>query len=104
MSRPKDVRKWFVSLDPSLRGALLMLGACAGFAAMMATVRKVSPEIHPFEAAFFRNLFGTIFILPWFFRAGSHALRTGRPAMHVMRAVCGLVAMLLLFTALGMLP
>lgn len=81
-----------------------MLGACAGFAAMMATVRKVSPEIHPFEAAFFRNLFGTIFILPWFFRAGSHALRTGRPAMHVMRSVCGLVAMLLLFTALGMLP
>jgi drug/metabolite transporter (DMT)-like permease len=104
MSKPKDVWTWFVSLDSSLRGAVLMVGACAGFAAMMAIVRRVSPEIHPFEAAFFRNLLGTIFILPWIFQAGRDALRTGRPAMHVMRSVCGLAAMLLLFTALSMLP
>jgi drug/metabolite transporter (DMT)-like permease len=104
MSKPKDVWTWFVSLDSSLRGAVLMVGACAGFAAMMAIVRKVSPEIHPFEAAFFRNLFGTIFILPWIFYAGWDQLRTGRPTMHVVRSVLGLAAMLLLFTALSMLP
>jgi hypothetical protein len=44
---------------------------------MMAIVRKVSPEIHPFEAAFFRNLLGTIFIFPWIFHAGWDQLRTG---------------------------
>jgi drug/metabolite transporter (DMT)-like permease len=104
MSKLKAGWTWFASLDSSPRGAVLMVGACAGFAAMMAIVRKVSPEIHPFEAAFFRNLLGTIFIFPWIFHAGWDQLRTGRPTMHIVRSICGLAAMLLLFTALSMLP
>ena len=50
----------FAGLNPSLRGPAMMVSACAGFAAMMAIVRKVSPEIHPFEAVFFRNSSGVL--------------------------------------------
>ena len=91
-------------LNPSLRGPAMMIGACAGFAAMMAIVRHVSSEIPPLEAVFFRNLLGTVFILPLVFYAGWDQLHTGRPAMHLLRAVLGLISMLLLFTALSLLP
>jgi drug/metabolite transporter (DMT)-like permease len=104
MSRLEAISTWFSRLDAPLRGALLMIGACAGFAAMMAIVRRVSIAVHPFETAFFRNLFGIVFMLPWAFRAGWGQLRTGRPAMHVVRSVLGLGAMLLLFTALSLMP
>lgn len=94
----------FARLNPSLRGPAMMIGACAGFAAMMAIVRHVSWEIPPLEAVFFRNLLGTVFILPLVFYAGWDQLHTGRPAMHLLRAVLGLISMLLLFTALSLLP
>jgi drug/metabolite transporter (DMT)-like permease len=94
----------FRRLETPMRAAILMIGACAGFAAMMAIVRKVSPEIHPFEAAFFRNIYGILFMLPWLIRTGGGSLRTGRPAMHLLRAVLGLGAMLLLFTAVSLMP
>lgn len=93
-----------VHLNPSLRGPALMVGACAGFASMMAIVRHVSSAIPPLEAVFFRNFFGTVFVLPWAFYAGWGQLRTGRPAMHALRAVLGFVSMLLLFTAVSLLP
>jgi len=95
---------WFARQEAPVRGGVLMVCACAGFAGMMAIVRKISPEIHPFEAAFFRNLCGILYMLPWFARAGFGSLHTGRPLMHVTRAVLGLGAMLLLFTALSLMP
>jgi drug/metabolite transporter (DMT)-like permease len=69
-----------------------MVGACAGFSGMMAVVRQISPNIHPFEAAFFRNILGMLFMLPWLLHAGARRLRTGRPGMHLLRAVTGLGA------------
>lgn len=95
---------WFAALDAPLRAALLMIGACAGFSSMMAIVRLLAPEIHPFEAAFFRNLFGVLCMLPWLAVTRGGRLRTHRPAMHVVRAVLGMTAMLLLFTAVSLLP
>ena len=86
------------------RGALLMIGAGAAFAVMMAIVRKVSTEVHPFEAAFFRNLFGLMFMAPWLLRSGLGVLRTGRFHIHMLRATFGLGAMLTLFLALARLP
>ncbi len=86
------------------RGATLMIGSGAAFALMMAIVRKVSAEIHPFEVAFFRNLFGLMLMAPWLFRAGIGVLRTGRFSVHVVRATFGLGAMLSLFLALSLLP
>jgi drug/metabolite transporter (DMT)-like permease len=102
LPRPLSVR--FRRLDSSVRGAILMIGACAGFAAMMAIVRKVTPGVHPFEAVFFRNLLGVAFMLPWILKSGWRRLRTGRPVMHLLRAVCGLVALPLLFTAVSLMP
>lgn len=81
-----------------------MVGSGLAFAAMMSIVRHLSADLHPFEIAFFRNLLGFAFILPWFWGNRRLTLRTERPWLHVGRAACGLTAMLCLFTAIGLMP
>jgi drug/metabolite transporter (DMT)-like permease len=91
-------------LPAASRGALWMVGACASFAVMMALVRLVSADVHPFVAAFFRNVFGLVFMLPWVLHAGRRSIRTRRWGMHGLRAAFGLAAMLCLFFALSKMP
>lgn len=61
---------------------LLLLGTTIGFASMHAVIRIASSEQHPFEAAFFRNLFGLVFISPLLLRHGFGALRTRKLPLH----------------------
>jgi drug/metabolite transporter (DMT)-like permease len=87
------------------RGIALMLGATLFFASMHASVRIVSLSgLHPFEIAFFRNLFGLLVVAPWFIRFGWSPLRTGKFRLHVVRAVFNAASMLLFFLALAIAP
>jgi len=92
------------ALPGPLRGALWMVLAAFSLAAMTTLIRKLSSDMHPFELAFFRSLFGLLFMLPWFLRAGFGALKTERLGLHGFRALVGLVAMLLWFLALSLMP
>jgi len=94
----------FGRLPDVIRGGVWMLGFCMTFAVLMAIIRHVSATLHPFEIAFFRNLFGLVVMLPWLLRAGAAGLRTQRLGMHVGRAVSGTAAMLCLFTAVAWMP
>jgi len=87
-----------------LRGALLMASAAVCYAILHGSVRYVSSEIHPFEITFFRNLFGLIVLLPWFFMHGLKPLRTRRIGLHLVRASSNVLAMLMFFMALSMTP
>ncbi|WP_119460688.1 DMT family transporter [Rhodospirillaceae bacterium SYSU D60014] len=89
---------------PSSMAALWMTGAALFFAGLSGVIRHLTHEMHPFEVAFFRNLFGLAFLLPWLWRAGLGALRTERLGLYVWRAVIGLTAMLTSFSALALLP
>lgn len=60
-------------LSDPLRAAVLMIGACLCFASMLTIVRYLSPDIHPIQAAFFRNLFGLVALAPWLVRAAWRA-------------------------------
>ncbi len=87
-----------------LKGALLMLLAAALFACMIGAIRALSATLHPFEIAFFRNVFGLLFMVPWLVRAGRAGLRTRRLRLHVLRATLGLAAMLSWFSAITLMP
>ncbi len=91
-------------LSGPLGGALYMIGAGASFAIMIVIVRHVSAELHPFQIAFFRNLFGMAFMLPWIIRTGWEGLRTERFGLHLFRALIGLGAMLCFFSAISLIP
>ena len=88
----------------ALRGIGFMLLACVLFGAMHVGVRHVTQSIHPFEAAFFRNLFGLLVLAPSFITHGWRPLRTRRFGLHCARAALNVVAMLSFFYALSITP
>jgi drug/metabolite transporter (DMT)-like permease len=88
----------------ALSGLVFMLVSTALFAAMHGSIRYVSSAIHPFEIAFFRNLFALLVVLPWFVRYGLRPLRTRRLGLHGIRALLNIVAMLSFFYALTITP
>ncbi len=83
--------------------ALIVVSA-AGFSSMHAVIRHVSADLHSFEIAFFRNLFGLIALTPFFLRHGTKILRTSLFKLHFLRASLQVVAMLTFFTALVTTP
>ncbi len=74
------------------------------FAIMHASVRYVSADFPPFQIAFFRNLFGLAFLVPFFVGAGFTQMRTRRLGLHAFRGLINVCAMLMVFTSLSITP
>jgi len=91
-------------LSHNAQGMLWMLLSTAVLASMHAGVRHVAADLHPFEVAFFRNLFGFMAILPMLLRAGRSGLASEQPKLQVLRGVTGIAAMLTWFYALSVVP
>jgi drug/metabolite transporter (DMT)-like permease len=92
------------ALTPPLRAALLMLLANLAVAGMTVGIRLAASDLHPFEIAFFRNLFGCAFVLPFLVRAGAGGLRAQAPGRLLLSSGGHLVAMLGYFLAVAYMP
>lgn len=91
--------------ERDLRSAVaLMLASAVLFGAMAVVIRLASKQLHPFEIAFFRNLFGFAFALPLLWRHGIGLLRTDKLPLYVVRCAIGIVSMLGGFWAIVNLP
>ena len=100
MSIVRRLRHSYERAPGTLRGMLLIGISAFGFSLMHVMIRLLTGNLHPFEVAFFRNLFGFMALLPILARRGPAVLRTERLPLHALRSVLGLVSMLLFFTAL----
>lgn len=91
--------------DPR-RGALMMLGACAIFAAMSVLVKLLGERLPVAEVMFFRNALALPIVIAFGLRGAGLAtvLRTRRPVGHLARAVVGLSAMACSFFSVTVLP
>lgn len=89
---------------PSGRAVLLMLASTLCFSGMHGAIRHVSADLHAYEIAFFRNLFGLLVFAPWLIRHGLAPLRTQRFPLHLLRAAINIVSMMCFFYALGIGP
>jgi len=89
---------------PPFRGIVLMCLSTVAFSIMHALVRFVSEVLPPFQIAFFRNIFGLLFLLPLLMRSRFAVLRTQRIGLHALRGVINIGAMLMFFTALSISP
>lgn len=96
----------FRALPATVRGAILMTGASMCFAGMIGIIRHLNAteSIHAFELAFFRNLFGLMFMLPWLVRGGIGGLKTRRIGLYTFRGALGITAMLTWFWAITAMP
>ncbi len=88
----------------ALAGVGLMLVSTLVLTGMHFLVRYIGSDIHAFEIAFFRNLFGAVILIPLIWRAGPTALVTTRPLKLGLRSVLGTVGMLAWFYGLTVVP
>lgn len=89
---------------PAFAALALMLLASLLLASMHGMVRFVSADLHPFEIAFFRNVFGFCVLIPWLMRIGRRAFATRRFPLHVVRGFFNAGSMLLWFLGLSLIP
>ena len=87
-----------------MRPALLMTLSAVLFGAMAITIRYASAQLHPFEIAFFRCLFGALFTLPVVFRRGIDSVRTPLLGFYIVRCAVGIASMCAGFWAMAHLP
>ena len=86
------------------RAALLVAGSALGFTLSHGVIRHLGEELHSFEIAFFRNLFGLLVLVPFLVRHGTRAFRTERLGGHLLRGGLQIGAMLMFYTALTFAP
>jgi drug/metabolite transporter (DMT)-like permease len=86
------------------RAVLFMVSSTVLFGLMAVCIRLASKQLHPFEIAFFRNLFGFVFTLPLLMRHGWGILRTDKLSLYFLRCCIGIVSMLAGFWAIVHLP
>jgi drug/metabolite transporter (DMT)-like permease len=87
------------------RGIFWMCTAAFGSSSMNGMIRETSADIHAFEIAFFRNVFGLMALTPMLLKGGLCAtLRTSRLPLHFWRGMLNAVAMLSFFLAITMTP
>lgn len=101
--RATVVERWS-NLSPTARGITAMVLSTVCFSTMHAAISWATTDLHPFQVAFFRNLFGFCIFIPVFARSGLAVLHTNRLGLHALRSVLNVVAMLMFFSALAMTP
>src|SRR2546421_2869204 len=92
------------NLSAPLTAALLALVTGAAGSAMTCLIRLVSEDIHPFEIALFRNLFGFLTILPFALGQGLAVLRANRPRRVLAAALVNIFSMVAFFSSIALLP
>ena len=82
----------------------LAVFSTAVFATMHALVRHVSGELHPFEIAFFRSVFGLLTLMPLILRYGPGAWRSHQPRLQLLRGVVSGTSLMCWFYGLSVVP
>jgi drug/metabolite transporter (DMT)-like permease len=87
-----------------VQAALLMLFGAVMVSVMNVTIRLLVEDLHPFVAAFFRNFFGLLALLPFLGHRLVDAFRTRMRGRLAISGLGHLVAMLCYFTAIAHMP
>jgi drug/metabolite transporter (DMT)-like permease len=80
-------------LSGSSRGALWMIASGLVFTVMAIGIKLLGHHLASLQIGFFRVVIGFLAILPFAARGGLERLRTRHLHIHLVRAVCGLLAM-----------
>lgn len=85
--------------------AIFLIITSVFFGTVMLSFLKIAQEdVNVYVAGFFRFFLGLIIILPYIIKKKDLVLKTNHLKQHLLRAILGLPAMLLYFSALVLLP
>ncbi len=99
----------FWKASPHFRGAFWKISSFLCFSAINGIVRYLSSTaeavgqqpLPAFEVAFFQNLFGLIFLVPWILQNGPESLKTRRPFLQVCRIGLSAIGIVLWYMSLA---
>jgi drug/metabolite transporter (DMT)-like permease len=99
----------FWATSPHFRGALWKVTSFLCFAAINGIVRYLSQtseaigqvSLPAYEIAFFQNLFGLIFLVPWILQNGPDSLKTRYPLLQTFRIGLSAIGVVLMYTSLA---
>jgi drug/metabolite transporter (DMT)-like permease len=97
---PAKIKERFAALSPNMRGAAWLIAGSICFTGVGVLIKLLGRELDSTQVAFFRCIFGLLFVLPIIFRQNFAALRSQRHAGHFWRAALGTVSMVIGFYAL----
>ena len=92
------------ALGPALRGMLWMTLCGLCFAALNATTRLVTADLHSWQVQCLRYGFGALVMLPLVLRAGTSVLRTNNLKLQVARCLVHTMGTGMWFIALPLVP
>jgi drug/metabolite transporter (DMT)-like permease len=85
--------------------AIFLIITSVFFGTVMLSFLKIAQEdVNVYVAGFFRFFLGLVIILPYIIKNKDTVLKTTHLKQHFLRAILGLPAMLLYFSALVLLP
>jgi drug/metabolite transporter (DMT)-like permease len=91
-------------LSDNVKGACLVMLSGLLFSTVSLLVKLLGHDLHVLQIAFFRALFGLLWVLPFAAAQGVGVLRTTRPIGHLLRGAFGMGAMFCSFYAAIHLP
>lgn len=92
------------ALGPALRGMLWMTLCGLCFAALNATTRVMTADLHSWQVQCMRYSFGALVMLPLVLRAGASVLRTNNLKLQVARCLVHTMGTGMWFIALPLVP
>ena len=102
----------FWKTSPHVRGAFWKVSSFLCFSAINGIVRFLSQTaesigqtpLPPYEVAFFQNLFGLVFLVPWILQNGPSSLKTHHPALQACRIGLSAIGVVLWYASLTYMP
>lgn len=102
----------FLNTSPAVRGALWKVSSFLFFSAINGIVRYLSQTseaagqipLPAYEVAFFQNLFGLIFLIPWIVQQKLHSLQTHSPTLQFLRILLSAIGVVLWYISLTYMP
>ena len=91
-------------MSANVQGMAWMFLTTIMIVSMHTFIRDLTADLHPFEVAFFRNLFGAPIAMYLIYRYGWGIYRTERIRSHLIRSVGHVFAMMMFFLGLSMTP
>ena len=86
------------------KSVFLIIASCFFFSILAALIKYLNSFLHPFEQAFFRNIFSLILILPIFFILKENFYTTKKKKLLFLRSIFGALTMILLFWSYTLIP
>lgn len=102
----------FWKTSPQFRGAFWKVSSFLCFSAINGIVRYLSQAaeaagqtpLPAYEVAFFQNLFGLVFLLPWMLQNGPESLKTTQPVLQGCRIALSAIGVVVWYVSLSYLP